>query len=471
MNNYCLSLRQRAKVEHEIRRRGLRSPLTFDDWLVKTQPSLDWQARHLTYIRGVINRVISGEIPKLMVFTPPRHGKTQQNTISLSAWYLERYPENRVIIGAYNSTLAEKFSRKARKLTRAKIDNKRTAVDDWETEAGGGMRAVGVGGGVTGMGGDLILLDDPVKSRAEANSQTYRDKCWDWYTDDIYTRLEPGGAIILTMTRWHADDLAGRILESDDAANWTVITLPAIAGPDDQINRQPGEALWPDRYSGESLQVIRSVIGDRSFEALYQQGPTISEGNLFKPDLIQVVEAIPAGCTFIRSWDLAATDQDGDWTAGPKVGRTIDGRYIIVDMVRIQGGPEDVEAAMINTANRDGHDCRIRFPQDPGQAGKAQVAYFTRQLAGFAITSKAITGDKVTRAEPFASQVNVGNVMMLRASWNSALIDELRAFPNGKHDDQVDSLSDGFAELTDNEFGLLDFLAQMEQQQKGAQAQ
>ena len=173
------------------------------------------------------------------------------------------------------------------------------------------------------------------------------------------------------------------------------------------------------------------------------------------------MSAIPAGSQFVRAWDLAASVDTGDWTAGIKLGLTQSGRWIIADVIRLQGSAETVESAIVNGAKRDGTSCSIKLPQDPGQAGKAQVAYLTKQLSGFSVSSAPVTGNKVVRAEPFASQVNVGNVMMLKAPWNDALISELRVFPNGKNDDQVDALSDAFSSLNTNSFGLLDYYREL----------
>jgi predicted phage terminase large subunit-like protein len=183
------------------------------------------------------------------------------------------------------------------------------------------------------------------------------------------------------------------------------------------------------------------------FAGQYMQRPAPAEGGIFKPDQIQVIDALPYGhIQWVRGWDLASTT-DGDFTAGGKVGRLPDGRFVIGDMVRLRVGPDERDAAMVNTASQDGVSTKISIPQDPGQAGKTQVLYLTRELVGYPVTTSPESGDKVTRAEPFAAQVNVGNVVMLRGSWNTALIDEMRMFPNGTFDDQIDSCSRAFAEL------------------------
>ena len=183
------------------------------------------------------------------------------------------------------------------------------------------------------------------------------------------------------------------------------------------------------------------------FAGQYMQRPAPAEGGIFKPDQIQIIDDLPAvEIKWCRGWDLAST-VDGDWTAGGKVGRLPDGRFVIADMVRLRDGPDKRDAAIKNTASLDGRNVKISIPQDPGQAGKTQVIYLTRELAGYNVKSSPESGDKITRAEPLGSQVNIGNVMMLRGEWNASLINEMRMFPNGSNDDQIDALSRAFSEV------------------------
>ena len=274
----------------------------------------------MRYIRAKLDRVTRGEIDRLMLFLPPRHGKSELVTVRYATHFLECHPDKNVIIGAYNQTLANKFSRKARAIAglRLKFNDTRTAVEEWETEKGGIFRSVGVGSGVTGQGGNLIIIDDPVKNREEAESQVYRDKVWDWYTDDLYTRAEPNAPIILIMTRWHKDDLAGRILASEDGKNWEVVCLPAEAEPGDPLGRTLGEALCPDRYDLTRLRRIKSVLG-RSYSALYQQRPVPREGGMFKEIWLKLEDVVPAQARRVRWWDKASTEGGGDFTAGTLV--------------------------------------------------------------------------------------------------------------------------------------------------------
>lgn len=405
---------------------------------------------HLRYIRWHLRKVTDGEVNKLMLFVPPRHGKSEMTTVRYAAWRLERDPSHRVIIAAYNQTLANKFSRKVRKISIERglpIDPARTAINDWETLAGGGLRAVGVGGGVTGMGGNLIVIDDPVKNREEANSLTYREKVWSWYTDDLYTRLEPGGQIVLIITRWHEDDLAGRILASDDAENWHVVMLPAIAEAGDALGRKRGEALCPERYDTNALDGIKTAIGPRAFTALYQQRPIEQEGGMFKRSWFRIVDTHGPISRAVRYWDKAATANDGDWTVGVKMARLEDETYLVTDVVRGQWSPLERDNVIERVGIEDGPAVTQFYELEPGSSGVDSAAYLSRRLAGLPIRFDRVTGDKATRAEPFSAQCEAGNVALLRAPWNGAYINELCGFPQASHDDQVDASSGAFNEV------------------------
>jgi hypothetical protein len=380
----------------------------------------DWPYQQLIYEQ--LKRVTTGECKRLMIFLPPRHGKSELVTVRYTAWRLEQDPTLNVILGSYNQRLANRFSRKVRitwedalamqnaecgtqndesgdpvradsrnfvvsknndptnrpdhsQLNRAATNphsafrdphsgasrTRLNTVAEWETGLGGGVRAVGVGGGITGFGAKLVIIDDPVKSRAEAESRSYRQRVSDWFNDDLYTRLEPDAAIILIQTRWHEDDLAGRLLKDaqDGGEHWEVISLPALAEGDhitatkgsvpdsgefielgasidegtstlmnphsafripqsnDPLNRQPGEALCPDRFNREDLLRIKHRLGTYSFSALYQQRPTPPEGGLFKRAWFKrIVDRPPENLSWVRGYDLAVSTKDSaDYTA------------------------------------------------------------------------------------------------------------------------------------------------------------
>jgi predicted phage terminase large subunit-like protein len=367
-------------------------------------------------------------------------------------WWMELRPGLRVIVAGYNQVLANKFSRMSRKLAQMRLGLRedRRAVEEWMTQNGCWYRAVGVGGGITGMGADLIVIDDPIKSREEAQSLTYRERVWDWYTNDLYTRLEPGGAMILVMTRWHEDDLAGRILSSEDTGNWRIVRLPALAEADDPLGRAPGEALNPDRYPVEELMRIRAVLGSWAFEALYQQRPMPIEGGLFKREMFsKFVDAVPAQVEVrVRYWDKAATIDDGDYTVGVRMSRTEDGLFYIEDVVRGRWSPGERDKIIKQCAETDPPGTQIWIEQEPGSSGIDSVQTLIRFLAGYSVHADRVTGNKHVRAEPFAAQCEVGNVILVKGHWNNAFLDELLMFPNGQHDDQVDAASGAFNKIS-----------------------
>jgi predicted phage terminase large subunit-like protein len=448
--NWRASAETELRLARELKRRVCRTDLleftsyTKPDYLV---------GPHHRLISAALQRVERREIDRLMIFCPPRHGKSELVSKRFPAWYLGRHPDHQFICASYGQDLASSFGREARNIVGseeygrifplAKLAADSSAMNRWHNASGGVYVAAGVGGPVTGKGADILSIDDPFKDRMEANSETTREAVWDWYASTAYTRLMPGGAVILTMTRWHPDDLAGRLLEAQETGGdrWEVLNLPAI--------NEDGTALWPERYSRDTLNRIRGAIGELEWAALYDQKPTLAEGALFKVGLIGTLTAAPAGGAVVRAWDLAATEQvgtrDPDWTVGVKMQRTPDGRYVVQDIMRLRGGPDEVEATIVNTARQDGYGVRIGIAQDPGQAGKTQIAYLTRKLAGFTVESGPETGDKATRAAPYTSQVNVGNVSVVEAKWNKAYLDELRAFPGGTKDDQVDASSRAFS--------------------------
>ena len=433
-------------------RKNSGEPESFGSWLSVVSPAWPWHYPHLEYIREHLKAVTSGSSKRLMIFLPPRHYKSEMVTVRYSAWRLECDPSMRVIIGAYNQLLADKFSRKARRIVGSRIPlaKDRQAVQDWETQEGGGLRAVGVGSGITGQGGDLVIIDDPVKSREEAQSEVHREKVWDWYTDDIYTRLEQDSAVILIMTRWHEDDLAGRILASEQAPDWTVISLPAEAEEGDPLGREIGDALCPEKFDKAALADRRAVLGN-SYYALYQQRPQPKEGEMFKAHWFRTVRAYPVGTEWVRYWDNAGTQGGGAYSCGVLMGRTPERRYIVADVVRGQWSPHERESMKKLTAAQDRATygtVRIWNEQEPGSAGKESAQATIKNLEGYIVHAETATGDKVTRAEPFAAQCEAGNVDLLEGPWNGAYIREMTSFPNGKYKDQVDGSSGGFNKLS-----------------------
>lgn len=439
---------------------GKTLPDSFFDYLPLVSPrSWAFDAPHIRLISDAIDAMRRGEFDRLAIFMPPRHSKTETCTVRAPAYLLEQDQSERVLVTGYNERMARRFSRKTRTIIQERgiaLAKDKSGADEWETLDGGGLVARGVGTPPTGFGFGWIFIDDPIKRREEAESEVYRAKVWDWYTDDLYTRLEPGGKIVLTCTRWHHDDIAAKALASEPE-KWRILRLPALAEADDPLGRAEGQALWPERFSRDALLRIRDVqtgeeSGAYAFEALYQQNPTPREGTFFQVAQLQIVSALPASVAAqCRGWDLAASIA-GDYTAGVRVaGPDADGLWYVADVARGRWLPDERDKMLKQTAQLDGATVRIQLAQDPGQAGVDQAQRLTRLLAGFSVRAERVTGAKITRAEGFASQVNAGNVRLIRGAWNTAFIEELRQFPLGANDDQVDAVSDAFTNLATGE--------------------
>lgn len=433
-----------AAVRAELARRE------FSRFLPWSTPSWRWEWPHLAKMQEVLQALADDEIQNALFMVPPQHGKTEQNTIRFSCWLLHRDLSTRVALAAYNQELANRFSRSARRLATEigiPLIGDRAAVQEWQTDQGGGVRAVGIGAGLTGNPVDIGIIDDPIKDREEAESQKVRDSHWEWYTDVWMTR-NPRHQV-MTLTPWHHDGLQARILNSPQAKRWAVIQLPALALEGDPLGRQPGEALCPERVTQEELE-SRREMNPYTFEALYQCNPTPREGSLFKVSMLRFVDAheVPVGLPKVRVWDLAATSGGGDYTAGVLMcGPDAEGAFYVLDVVRGQWDVTERNRVIRRTAEQDGAGVRIGIPQDPGAAGKEVVASMKRLLAGYPFWDESETGSKVSRATPLADQVGAGNVAFVRAAWNSLLVEEWRVFDKGAHDDQVDAAARAFNKL------------------------
>ena len=345
-----------------------------------------------------------------MVLMPPGSAKSTYASILYPAWWFTQHPVSSVIATSHTTSLAEHFGRQARELVQRNgsqlgygLHAGQQAAGHWQTTGKGEYFAAGIRGPLTGRRADLVIIDDPIKSQAEADSPVLRERIWNWYRSDLTTRLKPKGRIVLIMTRWHEDDLAGRLL-AQNPAEWHVIRLPALAEENDPLGRAPGAALWPEWEDEAALLRKRDTVGERTWSALFQQSPRPIVGSLFKTDCIDILDVPPTRSAgqVVRAWDLAATvatgGNDPDWTVGVKLGRDDSGRFIVLDVVRLRGSPHEVEAAIAEAARIDGRSVTIGLPEDPGQAGKHQVTYLARRLAGHRIDASRETGAKTTRA-------------------------------------------------------------------------
>lgn len=418
-------------------------------------------ARHHRLIIAELEKVIRGECTRLMLFAPPGSAKSTYVNHLLVPHLFARLGAVHILGVSNTARLAERFSRRIHTYIR---ENEATlgyrlrteAGGEWSVTNGGSYVAAGAGGVIVGTRADFVIMDDPISGREEADSELRRERVWDWYTGDLERRKNPDTPIILMHTRWHEDDLAGRLL-SVEADKWRVISIPAeCESLDDPLGRSVGEFLWEDdpkefgyaRALREDKETLFARGATREWASQFQQRPRPAEGSLFRIGRIEILDVCPPLVVRGRGWDVAATktmgSRDPDWTCGVGMGRTPEGTYVIYDVRRQRGGPDDTRSLVLNTARLDGGNVRIGFPQDPGQAGKAQVLDYVRMLSGFTVDSLPVTGDKGTRASPLASQANGSNVAIVRGEWNKWFLDELAAFPSGAHDDGVDAAAEAF---------------------------
>lgn len=419
-------------------------------------------ADHLLMLSDKLVEITTGKLKRLMVFMPPRSGKSQLISQYFPAWYLGHKPDNRIILTSYEADFAASWGWKARNVFEEygqeifgrSVRSDSSARNRWDiVKHSGGMNTAGVGGAITGKGADLLLIDDPVKNAEDANSELKRDKAWDWYQSTAYTRLEPNGAIILIMTRWHPEDLGGMLLKDMESGGepWEVLKFPAIAEEDDLLGRKIGDPLWKERYPIDSLKNIESTVGAYWWSAMYQQSPYTRTGGMFNRLDFIITDRVRDKIRKVRFWDLAATKEKGgkdpDWTVGCLIGEH-EGRYFIKNITRIRENAGEVEKIIKQTAQMDGIETKIFMEQEGGASGKSLISYYARNvLNGYSFEGVPSTGSKTVRAQPLASAVVNGNVSLLSAPWNTTLIDEFEQFPNGAHDDIVDACSGGFNAL------------------------
>ena len=442
--------------------------MTLEKWARQVlRPQRLTPAAHHALLLGELDALAARRSDRLLVAMPPGSAKSTYASVIFPAWLLRQRPRTRIIAACHTEQLAAHFGRQVRALLAAETEPGESAIARDEraaarfaTKAGGGYFGVGVRGPLAGRRADLIVIDDPVKSWAEADSEAARQALWDWFRADLTTRLTPGGRIALVMTRWHEDDLAGRVLAAEDG--WRRLILPALAeGTDDPLGRAPDAPLWPKQEDAAALARRRAVLGPRAWAALYQQRPRSDAEALFQTARIAVLDEPPACRRVVRAWDLAATAaggaaRDPDWTAGVKLGRTEAGGVVVLDIQRLRAGPAEVAQVIVQTAKLDGGSVPVGLPQDPGQAGKQQVAWLSGLLSGFRVVAGPETGSKLTRATPAAAAVAAGQMAVLRGNWNRAFLDELRDFPGGRKDDQVDALARALAMLREARARRLD---------------
>jgi len=410
---------------------------------------------HHRVIADKLEAVERGEIKRLMIFMPPRHGKSQLATILFPAWFLGKNNKKEIITASYSGDLAQDFGGKTREIvgdpvynrifgTTLKPDEK--SKGKWRTTKGGTYTSVGVGGAVTGRGANILLIDDPLKNREEADSDVIREKVWNWYTSTAYTRLEKNGAVIVILTRWHLDDLAGRLLEKaeDGGDKWEVINFPALALEREE-HRAVGDALWKDKYSKDDLAQIKETIGIYDWNSLYQQSPVLTENQEFRPEWIKKTTRKEVEQKDTRKFltiDTAMSQKESaDFTG-------------IVENYVDKENKWHIAAYRMKLNAKDFVDYLFRLQEKHGfeKIGIEKTAYLwglkpymddeqrkrNKYLPIVELAHKQTA--KETRIRGLIPRYNSGSIFHIQGECKDAE-EELFTFPKSRHDDVIDALA------------------------------
>lgn len=431
------------------------------------EQSLYMPVKHHRVIAAALEEVEKGNIKRLIISCPPRHGKSELASRLFPAWFVGRNPTKNIILATYADSLAWDFGRNVRDILTSPLYNQvfpaatlkagAASVDRVELERGGTLFFVGRGSGVTGRGGDIILLDDPLKDRREADSPTIRDQLWSWYTQVLSSRLmTDSGCIVIIMTRWHEDDIVGRLTDptspfynEEEASKWHLIDLPAIAGDNDVLGRPPGEVLWPERFSKSFFESVKRT-DPRGFQALYQGKPTPEDGAFFKAETIH---------TYTRMSDLPPRERMRFYGASDHAVSTAQGRdktvlmtvgvdendniWVMPDLYWGQAGTDQVVEYWIAAMER-------YRPQlwwaERGHISKSIGPFLRKRMIEkniyCAIDEITPVGDKQQRAQSIMARMAMGKVRFPAfARWYSDARDQILKFPQGVHDDFVDTLA------------------------------
>lgn len=458
-------------------------------------------AKWLQYLSLKIAQCIARGNCGLLISAPPRHGKSQLSTIATPLWVLENFPHKNVIVSTYGEELSTDFTRQIRDLiqnnqhilnVRLRADARR--VNNILTTQGGGLKAVGLRGAITGRGADVFVLDDYIKEPKEAMSPTYLEDLYTWYLTVARTRLEPGAVVIILATRWVQNDLHGRIMKRQKETGrsfFEYVELPAIAheGEVDPIGREPGDVLFPERYNRDSIYDIRTELGSRWFNAMFQQRPQADEDAVLDPAWFQPItrddfdnrykaklKGPNAGkMRWGRFWDLASTKEAGDYTSGTLAlwDPTTD-EFFIRHIARGQWSSMRVEnefakfaGADYTMARRDHLNYKTGIEKEPGSSGQYTINHFQDilkkpevGLGHVKVVPHPATTAKLLNAQPLLAAAEAGKVFLVAdydedgaiTGWAKDFITELETFPEGAHDDQVDSTSQAYKTLTGRNF-------------------
>jgi predicted phage terminase large subunit-like protein len=427
--------------------------------------------RHLKLINEKLVQVASGQITRLIVEGPPRHGKSWLVSKYFPPWFIGTHPDQRIIFTTYEAEFAAKWGLASKSLLEehgkrvfgVQLNPDSAAAARWDLLGHeGGMVSVGTGGPVTGKGANVFIIEDPIKNAEQANSPAQRESLWTWFQSVAFTRLEPGAAIIVMGARWHEDDVTGRLLASGEP--WEVVRLPAIAEDDDLLGRLPGEALWPERYSVEDLEAIKRTVGSYVWAALYQQSPVPVGGNIIQrswfrywqpkdsdfppvrvrlPDgsvIEQHAVTLPELDELVQSWDLSFKEStSSDYVVGQVWGFKKADRYLLDQDRARMDFPKTLQAFRQLTAK---WPRATRKLVEEKANGAALIASLNHEIPGIIPINPTI--DKVSRVHAVTPQIESGNVYIPHPHykpWVENFIAECVSFPSAKYDDAVDSLT------------------------------
>lgn len=426
------------------------------------------RADHLNLVCNELEKVLTGQTKRLMIFMPPRHGKSMTVTKTFPSYFLGKFPNKRVIEVSYGDELAKEFGEANRtkvmefgqRLFGIEVSTSQATKTNWNLAGyDGGMISAGIGGVITGKGADLLIIDDPIKNRQEAESETFRKHVIQEYQSSIRTRLHAGGAIIIILTRWHEADLAGWLLnpENGEPEDWTILSLPAICDdPEhDLLHRPLGKALWPSGgYDEVWAAETKKAVGSYAWASLYMQTPSPSEGGMFKRSLWKFYKIAPKKFTrVIQSWDCTFKDKkESDYVVGQVWGEIGADRYLL-DQVRGQLSFTETVSAM-RTLSAKWKIAIMKLVEDAAN-GPAVINYLKHEIPGLCPVQPE--GGKVVRAQAFSPLAEAGNVYLPDPSiapWVHDFIEEFAVFPNGAHDDQVDAATQANIYLNGNGFNL-----------------
>jgi predicted phage terminase large subunit-like protein len=440
-----------------------------------------WQrAKHLDLLCRKLEAVERGEIKRLIVTMPPRHGKSEVISKHFPAWYLGLHPDREIILTSYAAEIAQDFSRIARdtfqefsqELFDTSLSKDSSAVNRWGiAKHRGGLTAAGAGGPLTGRGAHIAIIDDPFKGEEDSHSPTQREKVIKWYRSTLRTRLAPGGAIILIQTRWHKGDLAGTLIDEMEhgKGKWEILNLPAIAGENDQLGRAPGEALWPERFSLTALDEIKEDVNIYWWNCLYQQTPGDPEGGKFKRKYFRYWERSEDGefyilhhpngdrqihtsrCTIFQTCDPAGSEKStADYFVLATWALTPNKELLLLDIIRERlEGPDQPDLFQ--------NGFRAWHPVQQGVEIKSMgltLFQTVRNLGLPVVELDPGTRDKMLRALPMAARYKTSMVYhpMCKSEEIDIYEEELVAFPNGPHDDCVDVASYAFVMMTNPDY-------------------